>query len=149
MGFPGQSRPSRYTQNPPQVQGGFRRAKLVHIGPMRLLLTLSLLFALPSLAEASEKKVARLWKARCSACHGLDGRGQTETGRKLKLPDFTQPAWQAKTTDDFIRNRVTNGLKEEREGVLTEMPAFKDELAPEHLDALVALVRKLATAPAP
>lgn len=114
-----------------------------------LFLTLSFIFALPALAEASQKKVARLWKAKCSACHGVDGRGQTESGRKLKVPDFTTAAWQAKTTDELIRSRVTNGLKEERDGVLKEMPAFKDELQPEHLDALVALMRKLAAAPAP
>jgi len=116
---------------------------------MRLVLTLTLLCSLPALAEPPEKKVARLWKAKCSACHGLDGRGQTETGRKLKLPDFTQPAWQAKTSDEFIRNRVTNGLKEVRDGVEKEMPAFGDELEAPHLDAIVAMVRKLAAAPAP
>ncbi len=113
------------------------------------LLVLAAILALPAFAEAPEKKVMRVWKAKCSACHGNDGRGQTESGKKLKLPDFTTAAWQAKTTDDFIRNRVTNGLKEERDGVLKEMPAFKDELQPEHLDALVVMVRKLAAAPTP
>lgn len=106
-------------------------------------LALLLLFALPAAAEPPDKKVARLWKAKCSACHGADGRGQTETGKKLKLPDFTRPEWQAKTTDEFIRNRVTNGILETRDGVEKEMPAFKDELQPEHLDAIIALIRKL------
>jgi hypothetical protein len=31
-----------------------------------------------------------------------------------------------------------------RDGVQKEMPAFKDELQPEHLDAIIALIRKLA-----
>lgn len=105
------------------------------------------ILALSSFAEAPDKKVARLWKARCSSCHGADGRGQTETGKKLKLPDFTSPGWQAKTTDDFIRNRVTNGLKETRDGVDKEMPAFKDELQPEHVEAIIALIRGLAVSP--
>lgn len=107
-------------------------------------LSLVVLLALPCLAEAPDKKVTRLWKAKCAACHGVDGRGQTETGKKLKLPDFTRPEWQAKTTDDFIRDRVTNGVNEARDGVQKEMPAFKDELQPEHLDAIIALIRKLA-----
>ncbi|MDP1824470.1 MAG: cytochrome c [Archangium sp.] len=111
---------------------------------MRSLATLVVLFALPCLAEAPDKKAARLWKAKCSACHGVDGRGQTETGRKLLLPDFTRPQWQAKTTDELIRDRVTNGLLEERDGVKKEMPAFKDELQPEQLEAIIALIRKLA-----
>lgn len=115
-----------------------------HIRAMRLILPLALLLALPALAEAPEKKVARLWKAKCSACHGLDGRGQTEMGKSLKLPDFTLPAWQAKTSDDFIRNRVTKGLLEVRDGVEKEMPAFGDQLGPQDLDAIVAMVRKLA-----
>ena len=114
---------------------------------MARLLSLLLVFALPALAEPPEKKVARLWKAKCSACHGADGRGQTETGKKLKLPDFTRPEWQAKTSDDFIRNRVLNGLIETRDGVEKEMPAFKDELQAEHLDAIIALIRKLAASP--
>jgi mono/diheme cytochrome c family protein len=112
---------------------------------MRPLLTLVILLALPCLAEPPEKKVARLWKAKCSACHGVDGRGQTESGRKLKLPDFTTAAWQARTSDDFIRNRVTNGIDEVRDGVDKQMPAFKDELGAEHLEAIIALIRKLGT----
>ena len=113
---------------------------------MRFVL-LVVILAAPAFAEAPNKKVARLWSAKCSACHGVDGRGQTETGRNLKLPDFTTAAWQAKTTDDFIRNRVTKGISEVRDGVKKEMPAFGDELTPEHLDAIVALVRKLSSAP--
>lgn len=113
-------------------------------------IALACLLSLPALAEeptdAAEKKVARLWKARCSSCHGLDGKGQTESGRKLGVPDLSTPEWQAKTTDAFIRERVTSGFREERDGKLREMPSFKDELAPEHLDALVALVRRLAPA---
>ena len=115
--------------------------------PMRALLALCFLVALPSLAEAPEKKVARLWKAKCAACHGVDGRGQTESGRKLKLPDFTSAAWQARTSDEFIRNRVSNGLEEVRDGVDKQMPAFKDELEPAHLEAIVTLLRKLAAPP--
>ncbi|MBS1153485.1 MAG: cytochrome c class [Myxococcaceae bacterium] len=111
---------------------------------MRLsILPVCLLVASVCFAEVPEKKVARLWKAKCSACHGVDGRGQTETGLKLKLPDFTTAAWQQKTTDEFIRNRVTRGISETRDGVLKEMPAFGAELKPEHLDAIVAMLRKL------
>lgn len=109
---------------------------------MRSILVLLTLVALPAFADdAADKKVARLWKAKCSACHGADGRGQTESGRKLKVPDFTTAEWQKKTTDEHIRERVTNGFKEGER----EMPSFKAELSPEHLDAVVALVRKLAT----
>ncbi len=115
-----------------------------HIRQMRpLILCLCLAFALRASAEPPEKKVARLWKTRCSACHGLDGRGQTETGLKLKLPDFTRASWQQKTTDAFIRDRVTNGISEERDGVKKEMPSFREEVTPEHLDAIIALLRKL------
>lgn len=114
---------------------------------MARIIALLLLTALPAAADVPDKKVERLWKAKCSACHGADGRGQTPTGKKLKLPDFTRPAWQAKTTDELIRNRVMNGVLETRDGVEKEMPAFKDELQPEHLDAIIALIRKLAVAP--
>ena len=114
---------------------------------MRLPLSLALLFALSASAEPPEKRVARLWSSKCSACHGIDGKGQTETGRKYQLPDFTTAAWQAKRTDDFIRNRVTNGLIDELDGgVKREMPSFRDELKPEHLDAIIALIRKLGAA---
>ena len=116
---------------------------------MRSLTLVALLLSLPSLAEAPDKKVARVWKAKCSSCHGLDGKGQTETGRKYQVPDFSTAAWQKRTSEADIKARVTMGFSDVRDGVKREMPSFKDELDAEQLDAVVALLRKLGPAPAP
>ena len=51
--------------------------------------------ALPRAASAqADAKTVRLWKAKCASCHGVDGRGKTETGAKLAIPDMAAADWQ-------------------------------------------------------
>ena len=57
---------------------------------------LALAFALPLAARAEvDKKIERTWKGKCAACHGADGKGQTDQGKKLGVKDYTAPEWQA------------------------------------------------------
>src|SRR5258708_35179373 len=50
-----------------------------------------------------------IWKAKCKACHGEDGRAQTKTGQKEKIPDFTKAQWQTKHPDEVRRNTIADG----------------------------------------
>jgi cytochrome c6 len=125
-------------------------APLRHHAPrVRTLTIVALLLALPSFADEAEKKVARLWRAKCASCHGPDGKGQTETGRRDRVPDFSTAAWQRRTTDADVKQRVLSGFSDVRDGVGREMPSFKDELDAAQLDALVALVRRLGPSATP
>jgi mono/diheme cytochrome c family protein len=95
---------------------------------------------LGSTALGADKKVERLWKAKCASCHGRDGKGETEKGKKMKIPDMTTAEFQ-KTTDEDIRKQITDGVKTEKDGVKKEMDAFKDEVNGELLTEVVAYIR--------
>ena len=91
-------------------------------------------------AEA-DPKVVRTWKAKCSACHGVDGKGRTDTGTKLGIPDMTTAEWQKKTTDLLVKKAITEGIK--RDGKPEGMDPFKDRLSAEQIDQLAGYVRSL------
>jgi len=78
-------------------------------------------------------------KSKCISCHGEDGRGDTDKGRKLKAPDFTSAKWSEETTDKEIRDTIRKGVKNKKGKVL--MPAFKTKLTPEQIEELAAYVR--------
>jgi len=100
----------------------------------------ALLLALPLSAAAQPSDGAEVWHRHCVTCHGDDGRGQTEQGRKLFVPDLTRKDWQSSRSDEQIRSAI-------REGSESGMPEFKDKLAKKELDALVRFVRHLGPQP--
>jgi mono/diheme cytochrome c family protein len=100
----------------------------------------SLLLSATAIAQADPKKVERLWKAKCSSCHGAAGKADTDKGQQMKIVDMTTPAFQAKK-DDELKKTINDGVKTEKGGVKQEMDAFKGDLTPEQIDALVAYIR--------
>jgi cbb3-type cytochrome c oxidase subunit III len=72
----------------------------------------------------------------CSVCHGDDGKGQTEEGRKKGARDFTNARWQAKVDDARLVRSITKGHE--------KMPSFEKKLSADEIKALVAEVRTLA-----
>lgn len=97
--------------------------------------------AAPATVAAPDKKIERLWKAKCASCHGADGKAQTEQGRKMQLSDMSQPKWQAARTDARLKKVILEGWDQTVGGVKQEMPGYKDELSPEQVDALLQYVR--------
>ena len=110
---------------------------------MRIAIVLSLLFGSAVALAQVDAKTQRAWKAKCSACHGDDGKGQTDAGKKLGVADMSQAAWQSHLTDEQMKSAVTKGVKEKRGGKDVEMAAIPD-LQPAQVDALVKYVRGLA-----
>jgi mono/diheme cytochrome c family protein len=82
----------------------------------------------------------RTWKAKCAACHGDDGKAQTDQGKKMGMKDLTAAK---DLTDDKIRKAILDGIKEEKDGKKKEMDAFKDKLRPDQIDALIPYVKSL------
>jgi len=110
---------------------------------MKNLLVALLLLSFSAFADV-DKKTERTFKAKCSACHGVDGKGQTEKGRKMKIVDFTSPEFKKKS-DTELKKAITDGVDKKVEGVEKIMDPYKDELTPEQIDSLVRLIRSLGT----
>ena len=79
--------------------------------------------------------VAGTYKAKCSACHGADGKGDTPAGKKMGLRDFASPEVQ-KMSDDELGAVIADGKG--------KMPGYKKSLKPEQIKELVGYCRSLA-----
>ena len=99
-------------------------------------------FLTPGLAFA-DPATERLWKGKCAGCHGADGKGATEQGKKMHVSDMSTAEWQKEATDEKITAAINDGIKTEKNGVKQEMDAYKAKLKPEQIAALAAHVRTL------
>jgi cytochrome c6 len=103
----------------------------------------ALVLALSLSATVYAEEAGDVWKAKCKACHGEDGKAKTKMGEKEKIPDMTNAEWQKKESDAELKEVITNGSKEN-----AKMKAFKEKLTPEQIDGLVKYIRGLQAAPA-
>jgi mono/diheme cytochrome c family protein len=87
----------------------------------------------PAFAQGDDG--AAVYKAKCAACHGADGSGNTPAGKSLKLRDLRSPEVQ-KLSDDELTQVITDGKG--------KMPAYKGKIPPDQIKALVALIRAMA-----
>lgn len=74
------------------------------------------------------------YKAKCATCHGPDGKGETATGKAMKVKDFASEDIQ-KQSDGDLAESISKGKG--------KMPAFKT-LTPEQVKGLVGYIRTLA-----
>lgn len=95
---------------------------------------LGALLAAPPLVAADTR--SENFQTHCSVCHGDDGKGQTEEGKKKGARDFTNARWQDKVDDARLVRSVTKGHD--------KMPSFEKKLSADEIKALVAEVRTLA-----
>jgi mono/diheme cytochrome c family protein len=78
----------------------------------------------------------------CAGCHGPDARGTHPPGFATPPRDLTDPALQARLTDDAIRETVHYGKG--------QMPPFGAALSPEDVNDVIAFVRSVSRkAPSP
>ncbi len=107
-----------------------------------------MLVAAPRSARAGEpdKKAVRLWKAKCASCHGVDGKGATEQGKKMKIGDMTSAEWQKEFTDEKIKNTILLGVDREKNGVKQVMTAQKGDMTDEQIALVTSYIRSLAPA---
>ena len=94
-----------------------------------------LVFASTSALQAADVR-SENWQTHCSVCHGDNGKGQTEEGKKKKARDLTNAKWQDTIDDARIVKSITKGHD--------EMPAFGKKLTEPEIRALAAEVRSLA-----
>ena len=101
--------------------------------------------ALPLVAAHAEvdKKTKRLWKAKCASCHGANGKGQTDQGKKMGIADYAAADWQKGRTDGQLKASISDGVNREKAGKKQEMDPFKDKLDAAQIDSLVGYIRSL------
>src|SRR4051812_17183601 len=105
---------------------------------LKLLLLLGLVGVTPARGEV-DKKAERNFKGKCASCHGADGKGQTDQGKKMQVEDMSSAAWQKEKTDAQIKKAIEDGAKKGD----AVMEGYKDKLDQPSIDALVAYVRTL------
>jgi mono/diheme cytochrome c family protein len=91
--------------------------------------------AVLSMPAKSEDKSAAVYKQKCAACHGPDGKGDTPVGKSAKVRSFGDPD-VGKQSDDELASVIEKGKN--------KMPAYGKSLKPEEIKALVAYIRTLA-----
>ena len=69
----------------------------------------------------------------CARCHGVDGKGETDLGRKYDVPDLVSDA--RGISSSRIKRAIANGKQ--------DMPAFGEKLTRKQIAALTAYVKKL------
>ena len=83
---------------------------------------------------------AKIFAAKCTACHAKDGKGSPPMAKMFKLKD---PAvlnlTLSKETDAELVKTITDGRE--------KMPSFKGKLKDAEFAALVAYIRTLSAAP--
>lgn len=107
-----------------EMKMGWRRA---------LLAVLATVFVLWGSGLAAQDAAAT-YKAKCSACHGADGKGDTPVGKKMGMKDLASPDVQ-KMSDDELAAIIANGK--------SKMPAYGKSLKAEEIKGLVAYIRTL------
>jgi cytochrome c6 len=78
---------------------------------------------------------AALYKTKCAACHGADGKGETAIGKADKIRDLGSAEVQQQGDADLTAIITTGKGK---------MPAYGKSLKPEQVRDLVAYIRTLA-----
>jgi mono/diheme cytochrome c family protein len=73
-----------------------------------------------------------LYKTKCAACHGADGKGETAIGKTNKLRDLGSADVQ-KQSDAELTGIITNGRN--------KMPGYGKSLKPEQTKELIAYIR--------
>jgi cytochrome c553 len=92
-------------------------------------------------AGSLQADVVANWNKHCASCHGKDGTGKTTMGKKLKVGDYTDPAVQAKFTDEEAVQITKDGIKKDGK---TLMKPYSEKLSDEEITELVAHIRAFA-----
>ena len=88
-----------------------------------------------SSVPAVAQDAAALYKTKCAACHGADGKGETAIGKSNKIRDLGSAEVQAQSDAD-LTTVIANGKG--------KMPAYGKSLKPDQVKDLVAYIHTLA-----
>lgn len=101
--------------------------KVIWIGATATMLAGFALVSAPARGDTGEAT----YKAKCVACHGADGKGETATGKAMKVKDFASDDVK-KMSDTELSEAITAGKG--------KMPPFKT-LTADQVKDLVGYIR--------
>jgi cytochrome c6 len=99
-----------------------------------LVLLLGIAFGTLALPGRAQADGGALFKAKCAACHGADGKGDTGMGKMFKIRDLGSPEVQ-KQSDEELTKIISDGKG--------KMPAYGKSLKEDQIKELVAFIRTL------
>jgi len=85
-------------------------------------------------AAKAEGDAAANFKGKCAGCHGPDGKGDTPTGKALKVRNLASDEAQ-KQSDADLAGIITKGKG--------NMPSYDKKLTDDEIRALVKYIRSL------
>ena len=85
-------------------------------------------------AGVRAEDVAVLYKSKCAACHGANGKGDTPAGKKLGARDLHSPE-VAKMSDTELFEITKKGKE--------KMPAYDKKLTDDQIKSLIKYIRSL------
>jgi cytochrome c5 len=100
------------------------------LGPRLSAVIVLTLFSICALADSG----ADIYKAHCSACHAINGAGDTMLGKNLKLRSLSSPEVQQQS-DEQLFSITSNGKN--------RMPAYGRKLTRQQIEAVVKHIREL------
>jgi mono/diheme cytochrome c family protein len=107
---------------------------------MKKIILLVSVFSLAAAMTACAADGKALWDQHCAMCHGADGKGQTNMGKRLGVKDYTDPKVQAALTDGAATKAIKDGFKS-ADGKTVMRPA--KNLSDDDVKALVTYMRSL------
>ena len=117
------------------VQGEFMATNWKWIWKITIAFAALALLAVLGASARAEDSGPATFKAKCALCHGPDGKGDTQVGKSLKIPDLGSADVQ-KDSDAELAAVITSGKK--------QMPAFGKDLKSDQIMDLVTFIRSLA-----
>jgi mono/diheme cytochrome c family protein len=103
--------------------------------PVHSIITLAaaLAFGAATYAYAQDDPAA-LYKSKCQACHGADGKGETPAGKKIGVKDFHSP--EVAKMSDVELFEITKKGKE-------KMPSYDKKLTDDQIKSLIKFIHSL------
>src|SRR5690242_17671877 len=100
----------------------------------KIITKIGLIFATTMFCASAnaDNKSAALYKQKCATCHGVDGKGETPTGKAMKVRSFADPE-VAKISDDELAGAIEKGKG--------KMPAYGKSLKPDEIKVMVSYIR--------
>jgi len=105
---------------------------------MKKIILLASAISLSAAMTAGAADGKALWDQHCAMCHGVDGKGQTNMGKKLGAKDYSDAKVQAALTDEAATKAIKEGFKSE-DGKTVMRPA--KNLSDDQIKDLVAYLR--------